>query len=455
MGQAATETRWPTRSPRAGWSTRAPASRCAREAPTPPAWRRASWPPAAPAGSSHCTSTTACAPTRPRTRPHAPPYVGSWGSSSWWSGPSCPAGATSRRTRAMPATRRPSACAPSGGSTGSPPATLAPTSPRPSSTASPPRRAGGRCSGLPERRGKVVRPLLGASRAEVRGWVRAAGLPFRDDPTNAEPVYARNRIRSEVMPVLGDIGPAAEATIAETRAELAEEAAVLDRLAGEALASTGAAAAGAIPSADLERLDPAVARLALRELAERAAGRPGPARPRPGGRDPPAGRRARGRRGRARRRSRRPRRARARALHGRRGGGAGRGARWRCREAAGSASGRSAPRSRSGTRRRPPARARPGWTAAPSGPELVVRAWRDGDRIRPVGLGGSKSLQDLFTDRKVPALASPQPARGRGGRADRLDRGAGGVRGVRRAGGGLRGGRPDGDDSLSGCLQPR
>jgi tRNA(Ile)-lysidine synthase len=36
------------------------------------------------------------------------------------------------------------------------------------------------------------------------------------------------------------------------------------------------------------------------------------------------------------------------------------------------------------------------------GGTLRVRSWRDGDRIRPLGLGGSKSLQDLFTDRKVP-----------------------------------------------------
>ena len=35
-------------------------------------------------------------------------------------------------------------------------------------------------------------------------------------------------------------------------------------------------------------------------------------------------------------------------------------------------------------------------------PAVTVRAWRDGDRMRPAGLGGSKSLQDLFTDRKVP-----------------------------------------------------
>ncbi len=33
---------------------------------------------------------------------------------------------------------------------------------------------------------------------------------------------------------------------------------------------------------------------------------------------------------------------------------------------------------------------------------LTVRPWRHGDRMRPAGLGGTKTLQDLFTDRKVP-----------------------------------------------------
>ena len=40
--------------------------------------------------------------------------------------------------------------------------------------------------------------------------------------------------------------------------------------------------------------------------------------------------------------------------------------------------------------------------AASIGDEVEIRAWRSGDRIRPLGLGGSKSLQDLFTDRGVP-----------------------------------------------------
>jgi len=33
---------------------------------------------------------------------------------------------------------------------------------------------------------------------------------------------------------------------------------------------------------------------------------------------------------------------------------------------------------------------------------VEVRTWRPGDKMRPLGLGGTKSLQDLFTDRKIP-----------------------------------------------------
>jgi tRNA(Ile)-lysidine synthase len=33
---------------------------------------------------------------------------------------------------------------------------------------------------------------------------------------------------------------------------------------------------------------------------------------------------------------------------------------------------------------------------------LTIRAWRHGDRMRPAGLDGSKTLADLFTDNKVP-----------------------------------------------------
>ena len=38
---------------------------------------------------------------------------------------------------------------------------------------------------------------------------------------------------------------------------------------------------------------------------------------------------------------------------------------------------------------------------------LVVRSWRPGDRMRPLGLGGSRKLQDIFVDAKVPAMQRP------------------------------------------------
>jgi tRNA(Ile)-lysidine synthase len=35
-------------------------------------------------------------------------------------------------------------------------------------------------------------------------------------------------------------------------------------------------------------------------------------------------------------------------------------------------------------------------------PPLTIRAWRHGDRMQPAGLDGTKTLQDVFTDNKVP-----------------------------------------------------
>lgn len=254
--------------------------------------------------------------------------------------------------------------------------------------------------GLPARRGVVVRPLLDLGRDRVRELVAEAGLPFRDDATNDQPLYARNRIRNEVMPVLREIGPAAEATIAETRAELAEEAETLRRVADEALEATGAAAAGAMPAEALAELDPALRRFALRTLAERVAGAPVAlgreraaeiarlaAAPEGGTVELGGGVEARIEHGLVRFATAPERSPEAATLSV---PGSCRFGAWEVR-----------------------AEIRPGPVRPSDSGEalldpaslsetLVVRSWREGDRLRPVGLGGSKSLQDLFTDQKVP-----------------------------------------------------
>jgi tRNA(Ile)-lysidine synthase len=256
--------------------------------------------------------------------------------------------------------------------------------------------------GLRERRGRIVRPLLGLERAETRRLAGAAGLPFVDDETNLDLRFARNRIRSEVLPTLRSLSDAAERNIAETRAELDEEAEALERAVQAALE-----AAGAGPGATAIRLETlggeprAVRRLALRTLAERAAGREvalGRERvaeiarlarsPEGGELDLGGGLRAVCEQGFVNFASRLDEPAPDPASLS--VPGSCRFGRWELR-----AEVRPAPVTPEG-----PERAT--LDAATLGGELLVRAWRDGDRIRPLGMEGTKSLQDLFTDRRVP-----------------------------------------------------
>ena len=55
--------------------------------------------------------------------------------------------------------------------------------------------------------GRVLRPLLGITREEIAAWMEAHGVPHREDSTNAETLYRRNKIRHEVFPVFAEINP--------------------------------------------------------------------------------------------------------------------------------------------------------------------------------------------------------------------------------------------------------
>ncbi len=52
-------------------------------------------------------------------------------------------------------------------------------------------------SGIPPRRGPIVRPLIDRSRREVLAYLRARRLSWLEDPTNASPRYLRNRVRAK------------------------------------------------------------------------------------------------------------------------------------------------------------------------------------------------------------------------------------------------------------------
>ncbi len=90
-------------------------------------------------------------------------------------------------------------------------------------------------SGIPWRRGPIVRPLLGVTRDEVMGHVTSFGLRYRVDSSNDSPKYVRNRVRKELIPFLEKrFNPNIIGTMNRTAALLAEEQEALDDMAAKA-----------------------------------------------------------------------------------------------------------------------------------------------------------------------------------------------------------------------------
>jgi len=130
--------------------------------------------------------------------------------------------------------------------------------------ASPGRRA---LLGMAARDGRLVRPLLGITRAETAAYCRARGLAWREDASNASDAFARNRVRHELLPALQSVHPAAEENVRRTAELLREEAAVLDEVVAGVLDGREE-----IELDRLAALPPALARLVVRRLAEGATG---------------------------------------------------------------------------------------------------------------------------------------------------------------------------------------
>ena len=114
-----------------------------------------------------------------------------------------------------------------------------------------------------------VRPLLELSRDDVRSELRRAGIAWRDDSSNADRSFARNRVRLDLLPAFRSLHPAAEANLLRTAVLLAEDDAALDALAADLLCDGGGLCTAAVATAPL-----AVLRRALRRVAGFPAPRP-------------------------------------------------------------------------------------------------------------------------------------------------------------------------------------
>lgn len=85
--------------------------------------------------------------------------------------------------------------------------------------------------------GRLLRPLLAVSRAELQAYADAQGLRWIEDPSNQCDDHARNYLRLQVLPPISRRWPQASANMARTAAHMAEAQALLDELAQADLAA--------------------------------------------------------------------------------------------------------------------------------------------------------------------------------------------------------------------------
>ncbi len=258
---------------------------------------------------------------------------------------------------------------------------------------------------------RLVRPLLAVTRAEIEGFLLERGLAWREDITNRDEAHLRNRVRHRVLPLLQTtLNPRIREALCRLAALASADQAALDALAREAALGC-AAAGGRLAVGPWMRLPPALrGRVLLTWLL--ANGVPG-TRVTQGHCDAVASicdtcdgsasldmgegaavRREYGE---------------LRVVTGDTGRGVfcahvtvpgvtvvhAAGLRIEASVAPGVTRDTDA---RVGVY---PARASLAWEA--SQPPLVVRSRRDGDRMRPLGMTGSKKLQDILVDLRVPA----------------------------------------------------
>lgn len=116
-------------------------------------------------------------------------------------------------------------------------------------------------AGIPLRRDRIARPLLGVSRTDLTGLCARLGLQPLSDPMNADAAHRRVWLRREVLPALeAGAGRDLRALLARQAAIARAESDFLDGLAAEALAGLGGA-----PAAEaLAALPDALARRAVR-----------------------------------------------------------------------------------------------------------------------------------------------------------------------------------------------
>jgi tRNA(Ile)-lysidine synthase len=75
--------------------------------------------------------------------------------------------------------------------------------------------------GMLPQNGKYIRPMLEFSRKEIENFAKKHKISYRNDFTNFENIYQRNKIRNQLLPLLESISPSAKKSILKTMSNLA------------------------------------------------------------------------------------------------------------------------------------------------------------------------------------------------------------------------------------------
>ncbi|MEO8585881.1 MAG: tRNA lysidine(34) synthetase TilS [Acidobacteriota bacterium] len=137
------------------------------------------------------------------------------------------------------------------------------------------RKLGRGRGGIRARRGDgVVRPLLPFSRAELRDFLMERGVTFREDETNEDDRFARNRIRRTVLPEMERKDPGRTVRLARAGEAVTRRLDALDQRLADRLADEKISSNGNWPRSFFTRLSPEEAgRLLVRAAGANARGR--------------------------------------------------------------------------------------------------------------------------------------------------------------------------------------
>ena len=90
--------------------------------------------------------------------------------------------------------------------------------------------------GMKPQNGVIIRPLLWASREQIRKYAVENHIVWREDHTNVESVYLRNRIRNQLLPVFDELQPKARQGLYKSLEHLSAENELYRALLKEKLA---------------------------------------------------------------------------------------------------------------------------------------------------------------------------------------------------------------------------